>query len=80
MILRAPGQTVLRSDERGIPSGAESVDGTDHDFRHPREIGATRLDHAFTDLQRNDEGVARVELRSPAGEREVTLWVDENYR
>ena len=80
VILRAPGHTVLRSDERGIPSGAESVDATDHDFRHPREIGATRLDHAFTDLERDHEGVARVELRNPDEERGVTLWVDASYR
>jgi aldose 1-epimerase len=80
VILRVPGQTVLRSDERGIPIGAESVDGTDRDFRHPREIGATRLDHAFTDLQRDDEGIARVELRNPGDERALTLWVDERYR
>jgi aldose 1-epimerase len=80
VVLRAPGRTVLRSDERGIPSGAESVDGTDHDFRHPREIGTTRLDHAFTDLERDDEGLARVELRNSGEQRGLTLWVDESYR
>jgi aldose 1-epimerase len=80
VVLRAPGRTVLRSDERGIPSGAESVDGTDHDFRHPREIGTTRLDHAFTDLERDDEGLARVELRNLAEQRGLTLWVDGSYR
>ena len=80
VILRAPGRTVLRSDERGIPSGTESVEGTDCDFRHPRDIGATRLDHAFTDLERDDEGLARVELRNPDEERGLTLWVDESYR
>jgi aldose 1-epimerase len=80
VILRAPGATVLRSDERGIPVGAESVEGTDHDFRRPREIGATRLDHAFTDLERDDEGLARVELRNPDEKRGLALWVDESYR
>ena len=80
VVLRAPGRTMLRSDERGIPSGAESVAGTDYDFRHPREIGATRLDNAFTDLERDDKGLARVELRHPHEERELTLWVDGNYR
>ena len=71
---------MLRSDERGIPSGAESVGGTDYDFRQPRDIGATRLDHAFTDLERNDEGLARVELRNPHEEQGLILWVDENHR
>ena len=54
LILRARWRTVLTVDERGIPRGREPVDGTEYDFRRPREIGATRLDHAFTDLERGD--------------------------
>lgn len=77
-ILRAPGRTVLRSDERGIPTGAGPVDGTDYDFRQPRPIGKTKLDHAFTDLERVD-GIARVELTDPARRSGLTLWVDESY-
>jgi aldose 1-epimerase len=78
-ILRAPGQTVLQSDARGIPTRAGPVDGTDYDFRAARPIGKTKLDHAFTDLERAD-GIARVELSDPAGGSGVTLWVDESYR
>jgi aldose 1-epimerase len=80
VILHAPGRTVLRADERGIPVGAGSVEGTDYDFRRPRPIGATKLDNAFTDLGRGDDGLARVELRDPDGGSELTLWVDESYR
>ena len=65
VILRAPRRTVLRSDERGIPVGAASVEGSDYDFRRPRTIGATKLDSAFTDLERDDDGLARVQLRDP---------------
>jgi aldose 1-epimerase len=79
LILRSPGRTVLRSDARGIPVGADSVEGTDYDFRRPREIGATRLDNAFTDLERDDDSLARVELRNPCEDRGLTLWVDERY-
>ena len=79
LILRAPGRTVLRSDERGIPVGSESVEGTDYDFRRPRAIGATKLDNGFTDLERDDDGLARVQLRDPRGGSELTLWVDESY-
>ena len=79
-ILRAPGRTMLSSDERGIPVGAESVEGTRYDFRQPRQIGATRLDNAFTDLHRDADGLARVELRHPHEEHGVLLWVDESYR
>jgi aldose 1-epimerase len=79
VILRAPARTVLRSDERGIPVGAASVEGTEYDFRRPRAIGPTKLDHAFTDLERDEHGLARVQLRDPRGGRELTLWVDESY-
>ena len=70
---------MLRSDERGIPVGAEPVDDTDCDFRRPRPIGDTKLDNAFTDLERDDDGLARVQLRDPHGGRSLTLWVDESY-
>ena len=68
---------MLRSDDRGIPTDQVAVEGTDYDFRQPRPIGATRLDHCFTDLERND-GLARVELRGP-DESGLTLWMDEAY-
>ena len=56
---------MLRSDERGLPIGEASVEGTEYDFRQPRPIGATKLDHCFTDLERDEDGLARVELRDP---------------
>src|SRR6185503_14996296 len=77
--LTAPGATVVLSDERGLPTGTEPVEGTAYDFRRPRPIGTTRLDHAFTDLERDGDGIARVELRRPDGSG-VALWVDESYR
>ena len=45
----------------------------------PRTIGATVLDHAFTDLERAEDGLARVELQDPDSGTELTLWVDETY-
>lgn len=41
VVLRAPGRTRLTSDERGIPTGAEPVDGGVYDYRAPRERSAT---------------------------------------
>ncbi len=79
VVLQAPGSTRLRSDERGIPTGFEPVDGSEYDFRRPRLIGSTKLDTAFTDLQRDDDGRARVHVASPDGEA-ATLWLDERYR
>jgi aldose 1-epimerase len=79
LMLRAPGRTVLRSDERGLPIGAEAVQDTEYDFRQPRRIGSTTLDHAFTDLARDEDGLARVELGDPGHGTSVSLWVDESY-
>ena len=79
LILRVPGRTVLRSDERGLPTGMEAVEDTEYDFRKPRPIGLTTLDHAFTDLERDQNGLARVELRNPDHGTQVSLWVDQSY-
>ena len=79
LILRVPGHTVLRSDERGLPIGTEAVDGTVFDFRRPRPLGTILLDHAFTDLARDEDRLARVELRDPEHGTRVSLWVDESY-
>ena len=79
LLLRAPGGTIVEANGRGLPVKAAPVDGTEFDFREPRLIGSTRLDHAFTDLARDADGVARVELRDPGGERTLTLWLDGSF-
>ena len=79
LVLSAPGRAVLQVDERSLPVGRQAVEGTEYDFRRPREIGATALDHAFADLERGEDGRARVELRDPASRAGLTLWVDESY-
>jgi galactose mutarotase-like enzyme len=76
--LRAPGQRWLRLDDCGIPTGTADVAGTDYDFREPRPIGATQLDTAFTDLLRERDGRARIELRSRVAA--VSIWLDEAFR
>ena len=77
LTLQSPAATVLISDERGIPVRAEPVEGTEFDFRRPRTIGATLLDHAFTDLERGEDGLARVILAG--AERTLELWLDAAY-
>lgn len=79
IVLRVPARTALRSDERGIPVGALSVSGTELDFLAARPIGSARLDTGYTDLERDDEGLARVALTTRDGARRLTLWVDEGY-
>jgi aldose 1-epimerase len=78
-VLRAPGGTVLQFDGRGVPVSTAPVEGTEYDFRQPRAIGETKLDNAFTDLERGDDGLARVEVRQPDNGTELTLWLDESY-
>jgi aldose 1-epimerase len=77
LTLQAPAATVLIPDERGIPVRAEPVEGTQFDFRRPRPIGATVLDHAFTDLERGADGPASVVLA--ANEHALELWLDAAY-
>ncbi|MGB8632249.1 MAG: aldose 1-epimerase family protein [Xanthobacteraceae bacterium] len=79
LTLRVPGRSVLQSDERGLPVASESVAGTEYDFQQPRRIGSMRLDHAFTNLKRDRDGLARVELRDPDRGLQVSLWVDQSY-
>lgn len=73
-LLRVPAQSVLEADQRGIPVGSRPVEATELDFREPRPIGPTRLDHCFTDLDRGEDGRARVAIG------ETTLWTDEAYQ
>jgi aldose 1-epimerase len=80
VLLRLPARTALRSDERGIPVGTVPVEGTELDFRAARRIDETKLDNGFTDLERDEEGRAWVELANGDGRFRLALWVDEAHR
>jgi hypothetical protein len=71
---------VLRTDDRGIPVGSEPVKGTSYDFGKAKPIGAAKLDHAFTDLEREEDGLARVELTDPERGATLSLWVTRAIR
>jgi aldose 1-epimerase len=79
VILHVPAETVVPADERGLPLDAAPVEGTEYDFRRPRPIGSTRLDHAFTGLVREEDGLARVALGGLRPGSGLELWVDEAY-
>ena len=49
------------------------MQGTELDFREPRPLGSTVLDHAFTDLDRDGDGIARFDVDG------TTLWMDSGY-
>jgi len=72
--LQVPARTVLDADERGIPVDAHQVEGTELDFQPPKQVGDLRLDHCFTDLDREADRRARVRLGNG-----TTLWADESF-
>ena len=73
-----PAGTWLLTDDRGIPTGRRTVDGTDRDLRRPGRLGDRVLDTAFTDLSRDADGGATIVVRAPT-RREVELWMDASY-
>jgi aldose 1-epimerase len=77
LALSVPARTRVEADERGLPTGRTSVAGSRFDYRAGRQIGDARLDDCFTDLDRDPDGRARVELSS--GGRSLSLWVDEAF-
>lgn len=78
-MLHLPASSVLTvTPDRLSPVALETVE--DHlgwDFRTPRRIADTFIDHAFTDLARDGEGQARVELRSAEGSGVAMVWGPE---
>ncbi|HET6795047.1 MAG TPA: hypothetical protein VFH45_11420, partial [Acidimicrobiales bacterium] len=76
--LTHPASTVYDTDDRSLPTGRRPVDAA-VDFRGGRRIGDTRLDTAFTDLERDASGTARVLLRRPGGPGSVEVWMDSAF-
>ncbi len=77
--LRLPARSVLGVDAHGIPTGTKPVEGTEFDFREAKLVGATKLDTCFTDLERDGDGRAHVELASADGATRAGLWVGDAY-
>jgi aldose 1-epimerase len=76
--LVAPGATRLETDDRSLPTGSVVVAGTPYDLRAGRGIGDLVIDHCFTDLARDDDGLAWVRLTGPDG-RGAAVWLDAAY-
>ena len=67
------GRLLDVTPDRLLPVGVVPVDGTGLDFRTPRTIADTYVDHAYTGLQPDDDGLVRVRLRS-AGAGVECVW------
>lgn len=78
--LTLPASRRMTNDQRLLPLSVDDVTGTDHDFRKPRTIGPTVLNNAFTDLDRDDDGLATALLRDPDTGLGVALWADAHVR
>jgi aldose 1-epimerase len=73
-----PAATWLEVDPaRLLPVGTRSVAGTDLDLRSGRALGGLVLNTAFTDLDRDDDGLWRVVV--DAGDGAVAVWGDSAY-
>jgi len=80
VLLRLPATRRLVLDTRALPTGeVQAVAGTEYDFTVPRAIGPTRLDTAFTSLERDADGLAWASIEDPGGEHAVSMWVDEHF-
>jgi aldose 1-epimerase len=79
-VLRVPAKKHLLQDERGIPNGETLVTGSDFDFGDARPVGSIRLDTAFTDLVRDADQLARVEMDDPKAGCGATVWMDSGFR
>ena len=79
--LELPARKILTvTPERLIPLRLRDVDESDlaeFDFRAPRTIDDTFIDHAFTSLDRDDEGNATVRVTTSAGSGVALAWAGE---
>jgi aldose 1-epimerase len=77
-VLALPAGSRVPVDERLLPTGPPiPVAGTDYDFRRPRPLGPLALDTSFGDLERDDDGLARITLTTSG--RAVTVWMDARF-
>ena len=76
--LTLPADQVLAvTEDRLIPTGLAEVtteNGGAWDFRTPRVIGDTFIDHAFTGLTRTADGGTTVRLTAPQGTGVEMVW------
>lgn len=77
--LTLPASTRLVVDDRLLPTGSESVEGGEFDFRVSRPIRETRFDYCFGDLDLADD-TTTVRLLDPSTGQGVSLWADAQHR
>ncbi|HEY9497166.1 MAG TPA: aldose 1-epimerase family protein [Intrasporangium sp.] len=76
--VQVPASTWLEVDDRLVPTRRVGVEGSGLDLRSRRPLGDTRLDTAFTDLVRDDDGMWRCEVVTESAGR-IVLWADAAF-
>lgn len=73
--LQVPANNFLQvSEDRLLPVDLRSLQGHPFDFRAPRPIGETRLDHAFTGLNFDAQGQVQLTVWDPVGTGAGIAW------
>jgi aldose 1-epimerase len=74
--MTVPAASVVNADaERLLPTGGTSpVAGTELDFREPRLVGSTMIDHALYDVITGDDHIAVARVVGPDGRGAEILW------
>jgi aldose 1-epimerase len=73
--LEIPARSFLEvTSDRLLPKKVRSVEDHEFDFRAGRVIGATEIDHAFTDIAFDEAGQVRLEVRDPSGTGVGMTW------
>lgn len=66
--LHVPANEFLEvTPDRLLPKARRPVADHEFDFRTPRPIAMTQIDHAFTDIDFNGRGLAQLIVRDPGG-------------
>ena len=68
------GKFLEVTPDRLLPKETRPVAGHEFDFRIPRTVGATEIDHAFTGITFDGGGQARVLVRDPGGTGAGISW------
>jgi aldose 1-epimerase len=68
----------LLVDDRLIPVGHESVEGTAYDFRGVQPLAGRVLDTGFTDVTADAAGISNVSVARPDGHT-AQVWADANF-
>lgn len=79
LFLRSDAETVLVVDERQIPTGTMPTADSELDLRSGVRVRDKFLDNDFTDLHRDENGLAHTYLTAVDG-RGFDVWQDQNFK